>query len=126
MAGDPRRYCAGLPGVARPGPVACLAGTGNRVGLPHLLARFGIERRNVTANTVFAAGHPDYDLALGHQWRHSDVVCLLVVSNCFVPDDLAGFRVQRDEVAIKRAEVHLVVVEADTADGRMDEGNIIG
>src|SRR5206468_12849369 len=67
---DPHRPAAGLPRVAAPGLAAWLAGGGNRVGPPDLLAGLGVERGDERADAELTARRPDEDFALRHQGRH--------------------------------------------------------
>src|SRR5690348_7567331 len=55
-AGHPGGAAAGLPVVALPGVMAGLALAGDGEGSPQLLAVFGIEGRDITADTELAAG----------------------------------------------------------------------
>src|SRR5690606_23450226 len=68
-ARDPDGRPAGLPGVAGPGLAAGLAGLGDRVGLPDLLARLGVVRGDEAADAVLAAGDAHEDLARGGEGR---------------------------------------------------------
>ena len=63
-AGVPDAGAAGLPRLARPGLVARLAGTGNRVEAPDLLAGLRVERRDVAADRAVAAAGADDHLVL--------------------------------------------------------------
>ena len=117
---DPHRPAAGLPRVTAPGLAAWLAGGGDRVGPPDLLAGLGVERRDECAHAELTARRPDEDFALRHQGRHRRVVALLPVVDRLLPHDLSGRRVERDQERVGRGEVHLVLVEPDSATGRVE------
>src|SRR6185437_2341652 len=89
-AGHPGGAAAGLPVVAFPGVMAGLALAGDGEGSPQLLAVFGIEGRDITADTELAAGAADNDFAVDDQRHQGHVLPLLVVLDLLVPDHLAG------------------------------------
>ncbi len=121
---DPDRRPAALPGFAGPGVVAELAGPGNRVRLPDLLARLGIERRDETADAALAARDTDHDQPVNGQRRHRDVVTTVVVLDAGFPGNLSGYGVECHEDRVERRHVDLVAVQRDAAIGRMPETNI--
>ncbi len=100
----PHADAAGLPRVARPGLVARLAGSGNRVEAPDFLAGLRIERRDVAADRAVAAAGADDHLVLHDRRVVRDRVAAPSASaTCDVPDLLAALRVDRDQVRVERA-----------------------
>ena len=84
-AGEPNGASPRLPGIVFPGLMAGLAGAGDGVELPDLLARLRVVSRQETANAEFAAGRPDDDLVLDNQRRKSERVAFAVVEDSRVP-----------------------------------------
>src|SRR5262249_22474611 len=100
-AGDIERAAAGPPGVVLvlPGLVAGLAGAGDRERLPFDVAGLRIERRDPVAHAAVAAGGADDDLVLERERRRVEIDVGLIVE-LFVPDDLAGVAVGRDDAGV--------------------------
>src|SRR5262245_49170578 len=100
-AGHVERAAAGLPGVllVLPGLAAGLAGGGDDEGLPLLLAGLGIEAGKPVAHAIVAAGGADHDCVLERERRGREFEVGLVAV-LFVPDDLAGLRVGRDDAPV--------------------------
>src|SRR5262249_3381660 len=104
-----------LPGFARPGVVAWLTGTGNGVGLPHLLAGIRVDRLDPAAHAVFGAGRAEDDLAAQRHWHNGEGLGVGVVTHLLVPHHLAGLAVERDDMSVQGREVNLVLVHGHTA-----------
>ncbi len=111
----PRRSAAGLPGVAAPGFVAGLAGSGNGVEAPHFLSRARIEGRDEAADAVLAAAEADEHLVLDDERRHRDRVAKLGIAHRHVPERAAGRGIERDQVPVERAGVDDVAKDRDAA-----------
>ena len=123
-ARDPDRRAARAPRVAGPGVVAGLAGRGDRVGLPDLLAGLRVERDDEAANAALAARDADHDAAARGERRDRHVVAVVVVLDGLVPDDGARFRIERDDARVGRRRVDLVAVERDAAIRRMAHADV--
>lgn len=110
--------------VGRPRVVTDLARAGNRVEAPQLLPRRPVERRDPTADPIFTSGDAGVDPAVVVERRARDRVPVLPARDLRRPDDLAGLLVERDELAVELADVHLAVAERHAsarpaaADGR--------
>src|SRR4051794_7323796 len=79
VAGDPGRAAAGLPGVALPCVTAGLAGPGDRVGSPELLAAVAVKRRDEAAHPELSAGAANQYLAIHDERLKREVFALLVL-----------------------------------------------
>ncbi len=120
----PHRRAAVLPRVAGPGLVAGLAGTGNRLPVPHLVAVLRAERAHLADVAEVAARGAQDDLAVVDVRRHREPVVLRVVAlvgraAVDVEGLAAGARVERDDAAVLRREEDLAVGEADPAVDRV-------
>ena len=125
-AGDPDGGAAGAPRVARPRLVAGLAGAGDGVRPPHLLARLGVVGGHEPPDAPFAARRADEHLAVGDEGRHGHVVARAVVGDGRLPDEFAGHRVERDHERVVGRVVDLVAVEADPAVGPVGMAHVLG
>src|SRR2546427_8464760 len=112
-AGQPDGRAPALPGVARPGVVARLAGAGDRVGLPRGLAGLSVEGLDEAPDAELTARHAHHDLALRHERGERHVIARVVVLDLLLPGDLARLRVEGDEEAVQARQVHLVAVQRD-------------
>src|SRR2546430_7873017 len=112
-AGQPGGRAPALPGVARPGVVARLAGAGDRVGLPRGLAGLSVEGLDEAPDAELTARHAHHDLALRHERGERHVIARVVVLDLLLPGDLARLRVEGDEEAVQARQVHLVAVQRD-------------
>ncbi len=112
-ARSPRRPAAHFPGVAvfRPRLRPGLAGRGNRVPSPQLLAGLRIPAVQEPARRGFAAGHAGNHDALGDDWRAGGVVPLAPVGELLFPDLFPGLHVECDDVVVDRHAVQLAVVD---------------
>src|SRR6185295_11668301 len=86
----------------------------NGVETPRELAGLGVVRGDVAADAVFTAAHADDDASLHHARRPRDGK-VLVVAGDHAPRGLAGFRVERHQAAVERADVDLPFPCGDTA-----------
>ena len=123
-ARHPDGRAAGAPRVAGPGVVAGLAGRGDRVGFPDLLAGVRVERDDEAANAALAARDADHDAAARGERRNRHVVAVVVVLDGLVPDDGARFRVERDDARVGRRRVDLVAVQRDAAIRRVAHADV--
>ena len=125
-AGNPCGRAADFPGVAFPGFVAGFARTGNGVEAPFARAGHGVISIDEPANAVFAAGNPDEHEMVDHQGRECDAVALTVVRRAHVPNDIARFCVERDDVGVKRAEKNFIAQDGHPAIDAATTGTNIG
>src|SRR5664279_4844600 len=102
VTGHPGRSAAGFPVIASPGVMAGLALARDGVGPPQFLAARGVERDNIAAHTEFTAGTANDYFSVYYQWHQGHVLTLLVVLDFRVPDHLAGFGVERDDMIVGR------------------------
>jgi hypothetical protein len=116
-AGVPDGSAAGLPGVAGPGFVAGLPGSGDTVEAPDLLPGFDVEGGEEIAHAGVAAGGADDDFILDHQRRVGDDVTFGCgwLGDLRVPDDLAGFGVDGEQMRIKGAHEEGVAEDGESA-----------
>src|SRR5206468_257816 len=124
--GNPCGRAADFPGVAFPGFVAGFARTGNGVEAPFARAGHGVISIDEPANAVFAAGNPDEHEMVDHQGRECDAVALTVVRRAHVPNDIARFCVERDDVGVKRAEKNFIAQDGHPAIDAATTGTNIG
>ena len=104
------------PGL-RPGVARLLRG---RVPPPLQLTGFGLARLQVSRHVERIAADADDDVPPDDDGRGRAEVLLPDVGNLLVPALLAGGRVERDEVAVRRFEKERVAVHADAAVADMD------
>ena len=88
-----------LPVVSLPRLAAGLAGGGDRVEAPDLLARVHVVRGDETADAVLAAARADDDEIVDDERRHRHGVRELRVGNHCFPERLPVARVDRDQDA---------------------------
>src|SRR4029077_18799320 len=98
---NPGRRAANLPGVAFPGFTAGLAGAGNGVEAPLAFAGGSIVGVDEAANAIFAARDADDDEIFYGQRCESDAVAFAIVKRGGVPNHIAGFGVERDDVRVE-------------------------
>ena len=123
-AGHPHGRAAGAPRIAGPRVAAGLAGRGDRVGFPDLLAGVRVERDDEAANAALAARDADHDAAARGQRRNRHVVAVVVVLDGLVPDDLARLGVERHDARVGRRRVDLVAVQRDAAIRRVAHADV--
>ena len=104
-----------LPGIARPGFVAGLAGARNRIESPGLLACARIVGGEEPANTEFTTGHTYNDFVLDYERRVDHGVARLGPGDGDVPDGLAGFCIDREQMAVDGAHEERVAEDCKTA-----------
>ena len=95
--------------------MARFAGAGNGVEAPFAFAGGGVVSVNETANAIFAAGDAHNDEIFDNQRRERDAVAFAIVKRGGVPDDIAGFGVERDDMRIERAKEHFVAKNGEAA-----------
>src|ERR1700732_4414091 len=84
------------------------------VEAPLALAGCRVVGVDEAANSVFPSRNAECDQILHRQRRRWEAVAQLVVGGGYVPDDATGFRVERNQVCIKRAEDNLVAENRKT------------
>src|SRR5215472_16437214 len=88
-------------GVSFPSFAARLAGGGNRVGTPELVAGIRVQRIDVGARTLVAATATDDQLVVDHKRSRSQgAVSFLGIVELDSPDELAGVGLGPDDLAI--------------------------
>ena len=88
---------------------------------------FRIVGGEVAAHSKLSARIADEDHALDDAGSARNGVGFGLIDGDDIPHRIAGFRVQRDEPAVERAEVYLALVEGDSAiDGVAADGANIG
>ena len=92
-----------FPRVAGPGFVARLAGSGNGVEAPDLLAGLGVVSGDEAANAVLAAGGADDHFVLHHERRERDGVAGVRIGHLGVPQRMAALGIDRDDVRVDGA-----------------------
>ncbi len=75
----------------------------------------GVVGVNESAHPVLAAGDADHDEILHRQRRNCETVSGSIVRGNFVPHDVAGLRVERDDVRIERSEKNFVAQNRQSA-----------
>ena len=88
---------------------------GNGVEAPDELAILGVIGLDEAADAILAAVGADQDFAVDGGRRHRLAIALLGIADLFLPDDGAGLGVERDELRVERADIHLVVIDRDAA-----------
>ena len=88
--------------------MARLARTRNRVEAPRARPRLGVVRVDEAANADLAACHADQNLVLHRKRRERERMARFVVGRLDVPHDVAGLRVQGDEVRVECPEVEAI------------------
>src|ERR1700730_10709921 len=126
VTGHPGGSAAGLPVIAFPGVMAGFTLARDGEGPPQFLAAAGVVRDDIAANAIFAARAADDDLAVDYQRHQGQVLTLLVVLDFGIPDHLAGFCVERDDVVVGGGEIKLVLPQSYAAAGRMQLKEIFG
>src|SRR6266851_7670260 len=104
----PRRRTAHFPGVALPGVMTWLARPRHSVEAPLALAGCRVVGVDEAANAVFTSRNAKYDEILHRQRCRREAVAQPVVGGGYVPDDATGFRIERNQMRIERAEDNLV------------------
>jgi hypothetical protein len=107
-----------------------MALVGNRVERPQQLAVLGVERLEEAAHAVLAAVGADQHLALDDGGRHRFRVALFRIGDLRLPQQLAGLRVERDELGVERAHEQPVALDRDapvvrTAAKRRDRTHLV-
>src|SRR5436190_22305206 len=110
-AGEPRRAAAVHPAVAGPRLAARLAGRRYRPEAPPRLAAPRVVRVEEAADARFAAADPDDHLVVDDERRGGDRVPRRVLADVDRPSLDAGFRVERDEIAVERADIDRAVAD---------------
>ena len=100
-----------------------LAGAGNGVELPDLLACFGIISSQETANSQLPAGGPDNDFVFDDQRRQGHRIALGVVEDRDVPFLRAGRSVERDQAHVESGEEERVIENRHSAVDAPTAGN---
>jgi hypothetical protein len=95
------------------GPVGGISGDG--VEAPDLLAGRGIVGGDVAAHAKLGARIADDDLVPEYARCAGDRVRLGLIDRDDRPDRLAGGRIQRDQPAVDRADIHLALPHRDAA-----------
>ena len=114
-AGDPGRSAAKLPGIARPGIVAGLAGRRDGIGAPEMLAGLRIPAVDEVAGAEFGAGNAGDHHAVGDERRHRHRIAGLEVDRVLAPQLLAGLGIERDDVGVERGAEQLAVIDRGAA-----------
>src|SRR5258707_15512079 len=99
----------------RPRVVADLAGAGDRVEAPQLLACLRVERGDAAADLILATRNACVDATVVVQRRGRDRVAVLPARDPGRPHDLARLLVERDELAVELPDVQPPVAERDAA-----------
>ena len=86
-------------------PDAFVALLGDRVERPQELAVLGVERLDEAADAVFAAVGADQYLAVDVRGRHRFRIALVGVGDLRFPHQLAGLRIQREQLRVDGAHV---------------------
>src|SRR5262249_3720859 len=109
----PRRPSSVLPriAVARPGFGSGFTGSGNRVPVPQLLSGVRVPSIEESARRPLATGHAGNQDAVGDDWCARGVVPLLALRVLLVPELLARFHVEGNEMIVVRDPKHLPVVK---------------
>ena len=123
---NPDRPAAVLPVVPSPGLGPWLARRRDRIGPPQRLTGLCVEGLDEAPDGELAARRPHHDLASHDQRRQRAVVPLVVIVHGLVPDDLARFRVEGDQVGVDRGQIDLVLVERYTPVGRVELEEVVG
>src|SRR5262249_37164949 len=115
--GLPDRGAAVLPALLAvlPGLVAGLAGAGNRIGAPGLLAGVEIGAVDPAADAELAAGRADDRNVADDQRSQRQRLGDGGISDLALPDHLAGGLVQREQPAIERDRDDLVLPQRHAA-----------
>src|SRR4029077_20568697 len=113
----PHRRAPVLPDVAvlRPGLMAALAGAGDRVEGPNQLSGLRVERLDATAHADLGAREARDNEPVVVQRRVRERKTLLPALRLNRPYRLAGFLVEREQLAVELAHEHLAGAETDTA-----------
>ena len=94
-----------------------------RVCAPELFARLRVVRRQETASARIwrrTSRNAGDHLSADHQWAGGIVEADVVVGNLYVPQDLAGTRVQGDEAGVSGCKEDSVVIKSNAV-SRSDE-----
>src|SRR5262249_43851367 len=111
----PCRRAAVPPGVARPGLVARLARSRDRVRRPAQRSRSGVERLDEAADAELAAGYARQDHVFYDERRAGDAVSLLPVDHPRLPHDVAVIVVESDQARVHRADEYQLAPQRDAA-----------
>ncbi len=90
-----------------------LAGGGDGIELPTLLAGFCIEGCDESANAVFAAAHADDDFVLDGQRSHGEGVAGLAIRDIRFPEGMTALGIDGHQVRVERAHVKRVAQNRD-------------
>src|SRR5262245_53427435 len=110
-AGFPDRATAVLPALLAvlPGLVAGLAGAGDSVGPPRLLAGVEVDALDESADAELATGDADNADVTDDQRRHRDRLGNGGIADPGLPHHLASRLVEREQAPIERDRDHLVL-----------------
>jgi len=104
-AGEPGRRSARAPRIARPGLIARLSRSRNRVRAPPALAGRRVVAVDEAADAELAARDAGHHRVADDERRSRLAVALRVVGNFRVPEQGPGTRVDRHQVGVVRAHV---------------------
>src|SRR5581483_3205723 len=99
----------------RPGVGADAAWLRHGPEMPQLLAGFCIQRSELAARAAVAAGDAGIDRAFVIKRRRGDGVALLPAADRGLPEELAGFGVERDQRAVELADEDLAFADGNAA-----------
>src|SRR5215475_7496284 len=121
-AGLPQAAASRLPGtgLVLPGLAARIAGLGDGIPTPQLLAGAGVEPGKPTAGRI-AGAIGDEHLAVDRQRRGIELLAaaeLVDRGDLFVPDDLAAVAVDGDDAAVRQVGDDKVFPQGDAAGAR--------
>ena len=121
-AGNPRRSTeAALHRQPVPGVVIGIAGMGDGIDPPQLLAGLGIVAGDEAATGlgIAATGHALDHLAVDDEGTAGIAPALIPVGRGMVPDHLAGLGVERDDMGVGRGGDEIALIDRHVAGGEV-------
>jgi hypothetical protein len=109
------RFSAVLPRLAAPRLAARFAGAGDRVEAPQFLAGSRLVGGDEAPDAVLGAADADDDFVLHDERGQRDRIRVSRIGDGDIPERLAVFRVNRDEVRVERAHEQRVAKNGDAA-----------
>src|SRR6185436_14301291 len=103
-----------FPTLAGPGIDAWFAGSRDGVRAPDARTGLGVVRIDEAADAGLASADADDDLSIERQRRHRHGMSEPVVGDLRFPALGAGLGIERNQVAVERADVDHVIEDCDT------------
>ena len=98
--GHPNRRASVLPRISRPRLIARFARFCDGLETPHLVSRVHVERRDPTVHAELVRRWTEDHFVFHHEWGDVELQTLFPVDERLVPNRLAAFRIDGNQVAV--------------------------